>query len=91
MRTGEPKKLKADKRLRTDLDLFVLALVNRGMRTPYDLKVDAGISRGASIPVLNRLLEQNLVTAGAPTERSRSEYSLTGRAKAICGSAVGVC
>ena len=33
-----------DKRRRTDLDLFVLALIDGGVSTPYELQKAAGLS-----------------------------------------------
>ncbi len=41
-----------DKRARMDLELFVLALIDRGLNTPYDLLAGAGLSPSATIPVL---------------------------------------
>jgi hypothetical protein len=38
-----------DKRRRTDLDLFVLALIDGGVSTPYELQKEAGLSQGATI------------------------------------------
>ena len=46
----------------TDLDLFILALVQRGCATAYDLKARAGISIGSSAPVLQRLANARLLT-----------------------------
>ena len=43
-----------DKRRRNDLDLFLLALIEGGISTPYDLQKSAGLSPGATIPVLQR-------------------------------------
>jgi hypothetical protein len=39
-----------DKRHRTDLDLFILALIDSGVSTPHELQKMAGLSRGATIP-----------------------------------------
>jgi hypothetical protein len=55
-----------DKRRRTDLDLFVLALIDSGISTPYELQKDAGLSPGATIPALQRLLEAGFVRQGKP-------------------------
>jgi hypothetical protein len=38
-----------DKRRRTDLDLFVLALIDGGVSTPYELQKAAGLSQGAAV------------------------------------------
>lgn len=47
-----------DKRRRSDLDLFVLALIASAVSTLYSLKTTADLSPGATIPVLRRLLEE---------------------------------
>jgi hypothetical protein len=53
-----------DKRRRTDLDLFVLALIDSGVSTPYEFQKAAGHSQGATIPALQRLLDARLVRQG---------------------------
>ena len=68
-----------DKRARMDLELFVLALASRGVATPYDLKVSASISPGASIPVLNRLESRGYVRKGEGGPRNRQEYAITAK------------
>jgi DNA-binding PadR family transcriptional regulator len=68
-----------DKRSRMDLELFVLALICRGVATPYDLKVSASISPGASIPVLSRLESGGFIKKGKEGARSRQEYQITGK------------
>lgn len=60
-----------------DLDLFILALVQRGCATAYDLKARAGISIGSSAPVLARLAKARLLTKPKPGIRDRSEFSIT--------------
>jgi DNA-binding PadR family transcriptional regulator len=72
-----------DKRRRRDLDLFILALIDSGVSTPYELQQAAGLSPGATIPVLHRLLECGLVLAGKPGTRGRIGHKLTpaGRAR----------
>ena len=67
----------SDKRRRGDLELFVLALIEDGVSTPYELQKAAGLSPGATIPVLRRLLEGGLVRTGKPGARSRMSYGLT--------------
>ncbi len=69
----------ADRRRRTDLDLFVLALIESGTSTPYQLQRAAGLSQGATIPSLQRLLEAGFVRQGEPGLRGRTEYKLTAR------------
>ena len=66
-----------DKRRRTDLDLFVLALINSGISTPYELQKAAGLSQGATIPALQRLLDGRLVRQGKPGARGRTDYQVT--------------
>jgi DNA-binding PadR family transcriptional regulator len=66
-----------DKRRRTDLDLFVLALVAEGVTTPYQMMTAAGLSPGATIPVLRRLLESSLVVRAKPGPRGRTEHRIT--------------
>ena len=61
----------------TDLDLFILALVQSGCATPYDLKARAGISIGSSAPVLERLAKGGLLEKANPGVRDRSEFSIT--------------
>ncbi len=66
-----------DKRRRSDLDLFVLALLAEGVATPYELKQAAGLSPGATIPVLRRLVEQGMVSVGKPGPRGRTGHRIT--------------
>lgn len=63
-----------DRRRRNDLDLFVLALLDSGVSTPYDLQQVAGLSPGATIPALRRLVAQKLVVAGEAGARGRLDY-----------------
>jgi len=69
-----------DKRRRSDLDLFVLALVADGVSTPYRMQVDAGLSPGATIPALRRLKRQRLVKPTSVGPRGRIEYLSTATA-----------
>ena len=66
-----------DKRRRGDLELFVLALIDDGVSTPYELQRAAGLSPGATIPVLRRLLEGGFVRVGKAGLRGRMSYGLT--------------
>jgi len=66
-----------DKRRRTDLDLFILALIDGGVSTPYELQKTAGLSQGATIPALQRLLVARLVRQGKPGARRRKDYKVT--------------
>jgi len=72
-----------DKRRKTDLDLFLLALVNNGVCTPYALQMSAGLSPGATIPVLQRLAEAGLVGQGKPGSRGRTEHRVTPAGKKL--------
>jgi DNA-binding PadR family transcriptional regulator len=66
-----------DKRRRNDLDLFVLALIEIGVSTPYELKVAAGLSPGATIPALARLIKVRFVLQGKPGPRGRTNHRIT--------------
>ena len=67
----------ADKRRRADLDLFVLALIEEGVSTPYEFQKFAGISQGASIPVLRRLIDVGLVRPEKAASRGRIDHRIT--------------
>ena len=75
-----------DKRRRTDLDLFVLALNESGISTPYDLQRTANLSPGATIPALQRLLESGFVRMGKPGPRGRTDYRITPAGKKLLKS-----
>ena len=66
-----------DKRRRTDLDAFVLALIDCGISTPYELQKMAGLSPGATIPALDRLLEAGFARQGKPGMRGRTNHKTT--------------
>jgi DNA-binding PadR family transcriptional regulator len=66
-----------DKRRKTDLDLFVLALIDSGVSTPYEFQKTAGLSQGATIPALQRLLDARFVRHGKPGARGRTDYQVT--------------
>ncbi len=72
-----------DKRRRTDLDLFILALIDSGVSTPYAFQKAAGLSQGATIPALHRLLEARLVRLGKPGSRGRTDYRVTAAGKRL--------
>src|SRR5690349_20704804 len=61
----------------TSLDLLILLLVQSGVNTPYALNARAGISLGASLPALKRLLARNLVRENKPGPRGRREFTVT--------------
>jgi DNA-binding PadR family transcriptional regulator len=66
-----------DKRRRSDLDFFVLALIEEGISTPYELKMAVGLSPGATIPALRRLLREKLVVQGNSGPRGRIGHEVT--------------
>jgi DNA-binding PadR family transcriptional regulator len=76
-----------DKRRRKDLDLFVLALIECGVSTPYVLQTVAGLSPGATIPALTRLLEAGFVLQGKPGSRGRADYKITAAGRRYLKSA----
>ena len=62
------------------LDLFILSCIDRGLNSAYLMQREAGLSLGATSPILPRLLKAGLVrrgTARTATNRPRHEYSLT--------------
>jgi DNA-binding PadR family transcriptional regulator len=72
-----------DKRRRTDLDLFILALVDSGVSTMYELQKGAGLSQGATAPALQRLLAARFVRQGKPGTRGRTDYKVTSAGKKL--------
>jgi hypothetical protein len=72
-----------DKRRRTDLDLFILALIDSGVSTPYELQKTAGLSQGATIPALQRLLGARLVRHGKPGARGRADHKVSAAGKRL--------
>src|SRR5664280_578957 len=72
-----------DKRRRTDLDLFILALIDGGVSTPYELQKTAGLSQGATNPALQRLLAARLVRQGKPGVRGRIDYKVSAAGKKL--------
>jgi DNA-binding PadR family transcriptional regulator len=72
---------KRDKRQRSDLRAFVIALLLEGVSTPYELHSLAGLSPGATIPILQNLVEDGHVKAGRPGSRGRVVYVATRKGK----------
>jgi DNA-binding PadR family transcriptional regulator len=70
----------------TELDLFVLALVQRGCATPYDFKSRAGISVGSSAPILARLEESGFIAGPKPGVRNRRAFSITNSGRNALGA-----
>jgi DNA-binding PadR family transcriptional regulator len=70
--------------MRSNLELFVLALAQRGFATPYDLRVKAGLSLGSTVPVLSRLEKEGLLKASDVGARRSRKFSITAkRAKVL--------
>ena len=62
------------------LDLYILAKLDQGLETPYDLQREAALSLGAIVPALRRLSARKLVTKAegvTATRRPRHCYRLT--------------
>jgi DNA-binding PadR family transcriptional regulator len=72
-----------DRRRRTDLDLFVLALIADGVATAYELQTSAGLSQGATIPVLQRLLDAGFIERAEPGVRRRADHHVTREGRKI--------
>jgi DNA-binding PadR family transcriptional regulator len=72
-----------DKRRRSDLDLFILALIDGGVSTPYELQSAAGLSQGATSPALQRLLEARFVLQGKQGARGRIDYKVSAAGKRV--------
>lgn len=72
-----------DKRRRMDLDLFVLALIETGISTPYEFQRAASLSPGATIPALQRLLGSGLIRQGRPGPRGRTDHQITPAGKKL--------
>jgi DNA-binding PadR family transcriptional regulator len=70
-----------DKRRKSDLDLFVLALIRSGVSTPYALQREAGLSPGATIPAIKRMLDAGFVRQGKPGPRGRTDARITAAGK----------
>ncbi len=72
----------------TTLELLVLGLVDHGIVTAYELKARAGISVGASHPLLNRLKKRGFLRSLQPEPgRGRQEFMLLAKGRAVLRSA----
>lgn len=58
------------------LQIFLLALVEFGLATPYDLLSKVGLGAGLTSPVLKRLEDRGFVTS-TPGPRKRMKYAIT--------------
>jgi DNA-binding PadR family transcriptional regulator len=72
-----------DKRRRNDLDLFVLALLKDGLTTPYELQQGAGLSPGATIPALRRLVDAGYAITEKPGPYGRTCHRPTSAGRKI--------
>ena len=62
------------------LELFILTLLDRGMKSKYELQRRGGVSLGSSTPALLRMQAEKLVlqeTAGVEGERKRHQIKLS--------------
>lgn len=70
---------------RTNLELLILALIERGLSTAYDLNTRAGLSVAASLAALARLKRARLI-AGRRGSRRSVHFSITPRGKTVLKS-----
>jgi DNA-binding PadR family transcriptional regulator len=61
----------------SDVEFLILALVQNGLRSAYDLKKRAGISVGTSVPVLARLHGAGLLDQSDVDQRNARRYLTT--------------
>ncbi len=71
------RKATPDKRSKSDLDLFILALLEAGITTAYGLRIYAGLSPGATLPVLARLKSKRLAKPADAASRGRTDFHPT--------------
>ena len=62
--------------MRSNLELFILALVEKGLTTPYQLMTKAGISLGSSLPALRRLREAELISQSKTMARGAKKFTI---------------
>lgn len=58
------------------LQIFLLAMVKAGLKSPYDLLMKAGLGAGLTSPALKRLEAAGLLH-GTPGPRNRTRYAIT--------------
>jgi DNA-binding PadR family transcriptional regulator len=63
----------------TSLELFILAMVQQGLATPYELKTKASLSLGSTVPALARLEVSGLVEASEEGARRSRKFTITAR------------
>src|SRR5580698_8515695 len=71
-----------DRYARTNLELFVLAAVQAGLDSAYDLNKSADLSVGATLPLLSRLEKAGLLRSKAAARRSK-QYSVTAEGRSV--------
>lgn len=64
-------------KINSSLDLFLLALIDSGVSTAYAFKEKAGLSVGATLPAVRRLVKSGFVVRGEKLERNRQNLELT--------------
>jgi DNA-binding PadR family transcriptional regulator len=69
--------------MRSNLELFVLALIQRGLGTPYDFRLKAGLSVGSTSPALKRLEDDGLITGSDPGARASRRFTLTAKGSRV--------
>jgi len=60
----------------SNLEYFILTLVETGIKTPYELMTRAGVSLGSSIPALRRLKSLKLVSESKAGSRRAKQFSV---------------
>jgi DNA-binding PadR family transcriptional regulator len=63
--------------MRSNLEIFLLALLQADLHTPYDMMSKADISLGSSLPALERLAEAGLVQVSLGESRATKLFTLT--------------
>lgn len=59
------------------LDMLLLILIDEALHTPYRWQKESGISLGASLPAVRRLLAHSLITEAPTGPRQRREFAIT--------------
>jgi len=70
-----------DRRSKLDLELFLLALLEREVTSLYSMQQTASISQGAALPCLRRLVDQGMASQGDTKARRRTDYCITAAGK----------
>ncbi len=72
----------------SSLEVFLLALIDGGIATPYAMRERAALSVGATLPALRRLEHQGLVERGKTGPRNKTVFKLTAAGRKALGSGV---